>query len=155
LQDDWAAGDSETVEDVQSTYTDFIEMGSNGTFSSSGQIVLTHEIDNMTMSLAVENIPKIKAAYKNVLDVATCMNITYPYQEKTISFAAFGSSEASSVSSASGAASSVVAAASSAASSSGSSTAIAAAAASASSAGVQVSPNAAVLAVLAIAAYLF
>jgi hypothetical protein len=129
-------------------------MGSNGTFSSSGQIVLTHEIDNTTMSLAVENIPKIKAAYKNVLDVATCMNITYPYQEKTISFAAFGSSEASSVS-ASGAASSVVAAASSAASNSGSSTAIAAAAASASSAGVQVSPNAAVLALLAIAAYLF
>ncbi|KAI8874956.1 carbohydrate esterase family 4 protein [Backusella circina FSU 941] len=149
---DWAAGDTETVEDVQTTYSDFIEMGSNGTFATSGQIVLTHEIDNTTMSLAVENIPKIKAAYKNVLDVATCMNITYPYQEKTISFAAFGGSAVSNTTSSASSASSAVSGASS---SSGTTSAIAAAAASASSAGVQVSPNAAVLAVLAIAAYLF
>ncbi|EIE86678.1 hypothetical protein G6F46_007174 [Rhizopus delemar] len=78
---DWAAGDTETVEDVQATYDDFITMGTNGTFATSGQIVLTHEIDNTTMQLAVDNLAKIQKAYKNVIDVATCYNISYPYFE--------------------------------------------------------------------------
>ncbi|KAG1143743.1 hypothetical protein G6F37_008043 [Rhizopus arrhizus] len=78
---DWAAGDTETVEDVQATYDDYIAMGTNGTFATSGQIVLTHEIDNTTMQLAVDNLAKIQKAYKNVIDVATCYNISYPYFE--------------------------------------------------------------------------
>lgn len=56
-------------------------MGTNGTFATSGQIVLTHEIDNTTMQLAVDNLAKIQKAYKNVIDVATCYNISYPYFE--------------------------------------------------------------------------
>lgn len=56
-------------------------MGTNGTFATSGNIVLTHEINNETMSMAVENLPKIIAAYKQVIDVATCYNISYPYFE--------------------------------------------------------------------------
>ncbi|KAI9282589.1 chitin deacetylase [Sporodiniella umbellata] len=88
--DDWAAGSSKTLEQVKATYDDYVTMGTNGTFANSGQIVLTHEIDNTTMDLALEYLPKIKTAYKNILDVATCMNITYPYQEKTVSFAPFG-----------------------------------------------------------------
>lgn len=54
------------------------------------------------MELAVENIPKIKEAYKNVIDVATCMNITHPYMEENISWAAFGKSNSSDGTSASG-----------------------------------------------------
>jgi cobalamin biosynthesis Mg chelatase CobN len=87
--DDWAAGNSEPVSTVQQNYDDFIAMGSNGTFKQNGNIVLTHEIDNMTMSLAIKNLPQITKSYKNVMDVATCMNITYPYQEKTIKFPSF------------------------------------------------------------------
>ncbi|KAI8378455.1 chitin deacetylase [Blakeslea trispora] len=79
--DDWAADDGSTPEAVEKTYEDFIEMGNNGTFTESGNIVLTHEIDNVTMSLALEFLPKIKDAYKNILDVATCANITHPYFE--------------------------------------------------------------------------
>lgn len=56
-------------------------MGTNGTFANSGNIVLTHEINNNTMQLAVDYLPKIVSAYKQVLDVATCYNITYPYFE--------------------------------------------------------------------------
>lgn len=56
-------------------------MGTNGTFADSGNIVLTHEINNTTMSLAVEYLPQITSAYKQVIDVATCYNISYPYFE--------------------------------------------------------------------------
>ncbi|KAI8060254.1 chitin deacetylase [Gongronella butleri] len=87
--DDWAAGTTETVAQVQAAYDSFIQMGSNGTYATTGNIVLTHEIDNQTMQMAVENLPKIQAAYKHVVDVATCMNITYPYMETTVKFPSF------------------------------------------------------------------
>ncbi|KAI8092210.1 chitin deacetylase [Gilbertella persicaria] len=79
--DDWAAGDTTTVEAVEKTYQDYVDMGSNGTFANSGNIVLTHEINNTTMSLALEYLPKIQSSYKQVLNVATCANISYPYFE--------------------------------------------------------------------------
>lgn len=89
--DDWAAGTTVTVQQVQQNYQNFIQDGTNGTFARSGNIVLSHEINNMTMDFAIQNIPNIKKAYKNILDVATCMNITHPYVETSVSFAAFGS----------------------------------------------------------------
>ncbi|CAO3680042.1 unnamed protein product [Umbelopsis ramanniana] len=89
--DDWAAGTTVTVQQVQQNYQNFIQDGTNGTFASSGNIVLSHEINNMTMDFAIQNIPNIKKAYKNILDVATCMNISHPYVETSVSFAAFGS----------------------------------------------------------------
>jgi peptidoglycan/xylan/chitin deacetylase (PgdA/CDA1 family) len=78
---DWNAGVTETVAQVQSAYDQFIEMGKNGTFANTGNVVLTHEINNETMSLAIQNLPNIQAAYKQVIDVATCFNISYPYFE--------------------------------------------------------------------------
>ncbi|KAF7721518.1 hypothetical protein EC973_004544 [Apophysomyces ossiformis] len=93
--DDWAAGNSEPVSKIDQNYQDFVTMGSNGTFSKSGNIVLTHEIDNTTMQLALDYLPKIQQSYKHVLDVATCMNITYPYQEKVIAFKSFSDAIAS------------------------------------------------------------
>ncbi|KAG0170112.1 hypothetical protein DFQ28_003838 [Apophysomyces sp. BC1034] len=87
--DDWAAGLTETLAQVQGNYDAFIDMGKNGTFKAGGQIVLSHEINNTTMQLAVDNLPKILDAYEHVVDVATCMNITYPYQERTVAFFPF------------------------------------------------------------------
>lgn len=162
--DDWAAGSSETLETVQKTYEDFVAMGSNGTFKNSGQIVLTHEIDNTTMTLAMEFLPKIRAAYKNVLDVATCMNITNPYHESQVTMIPFNATEGSTSSAAP--ASSTAAAVSSAAAavaSDATETPAANAASSAAaivnnastSAGIQVGPNGLLMAAFAVAAYFF
>jgi len=102
---DWAAGSSVPVATVQQTYQDYITMGTNGTFATGGNIVLTHEIDNTTMSLALEYLPQIKAAYKNVIDVATCANITNPYSDSNITYLAFGATNATASASASAGAS--------------------------------------------------
>lgn len=64
-------------------------MGSNGTLATHGNVVLTHEIDNATMSLAISNLPNIMKNYKHVVDVATCNNITNPYQEDTVTLPTF------------------------------------------------------------------
>ncbi|KAG1227337.1 hypothetical protein G6F68_019607 [Rhizopus microsporus] len=64
-------------------------MGSNGTFANSGNIVLTHEINNMTMGFFLDHYTEIKKAYSHVMDVATCLNITNPYQETTVTFPTF------------------------------------------------------------------
>lgn len=89
--DDWAANTvaGVTTQTVNDNYESFIKMGSNGTFASSGNIVLSHEINNMTMDFFMKHYPEIKKAYKHVLDVATCMNITNPYQETTVTFPTF------------------------------------------------------------------
>lgn len=97
--DDWAAGTTVTVQQVQENYQNFITMGSNGTFANTGNIVLSHELNNMTMGFAETYIPQIKQAYKNVVDVATCMNITNPYVENTVTFPVFASTSSGSNSS--------------------------------------------------------
>lgn len=162
--DDWAAGSSETLETVQKTYEDFVAMGSNGTFKNSGQIVLTHEIDNTTMTLAMEFLPKIRAAYKNVLDVATCMNITNPYHESQVTITPFNATEGSTSSAVPVASSTAAAVSSAAAVASGAAGSPAANAASSAaaivnnastSAGIQVGPNGLLMAAFAVAAYFF
>ncbi|KAI8391656.1 chitin deacetylase [Radiomyces spectabilis] len=158
--DDWAAGSTKPLATVQQSYDDFIQMGSNGTFGTSGNIVLTHEIDNTTMQLAVENLPKIQKAYTHVLDVATCMNITHPYMEDTVTVKTFdevvGGKKASTSGAASSAASAssqpsngVVKAASASGSLSSSSSSSSADASPSNSAAFQVSPNMAAMAVMA------
>ncbi|CAO3607899.1 unnamed protein product [Cunninghamella echinulata] len=87
--DDWNSETPELLKKVQGAYDDFIKMGSNGTYATSGNIVLTHEINNTTMSLAMKNLPNIMKNYKHVVDIATCMNITNPYQETTVKFPTF------------------------------------------------------------------
>ncbi|KAI8061621.1 hypothetical protein BC940DRAFT_309977 [Gongronella butleri] len=86
--DDWAANSVPgiTPQTVQTNYQNFITMGTNGSFSAIGNIVLSHEINNMTMDFAITNYPQIKKAYKHILDVATCMNITHPYLEESITY---------------------------------------------------------------------
>ncbi|KAI7906998.1 uncharacterized protein BX663DRAFT_494459 [Cokeromyces recurvatus] len=79
--DDWSADSPATLQAVEQNYEDFIRMGTNGTFAESGNIVLTHEINNTTMSLALKYLPDIMSSYKQVISVATCHNISYPYFE--------------------------------------------------------------------------
>ncbi|KAJ2963553.1 hypothetical protein NQZ79_g1438 [Umbelopsis isabellina] len=105
---DWAAGDTEPIASVEAAYQAYIEMGTNGTFANDGNIVLTHEIDNTTMSLAMTYVPQIVKAYKNVLDIATCANLSQPYSDSDITYAAFGASNASTSAAASGSASGTV-----------------------------------------------
>jgi peptidoglycan/xylan/chitin deacetylase (PgdA/CDA1 family) len=78
-----------TSAQIEGNYQNFFNMGTNGTFANIGNIVLQHEINNYTMQMAIDNLPKIKAAYKNVVDVATCMNITHPYVEGSVSVIPF------------------------------------------------------------------
>ena len=89
--DDWAAGTTPgiTPQTVDQNYQNFISMGSNGSFVNSGNIVLSHEINNMTMDFAIQHYPAIKNAYTHVVDVATCMNISHPYIEQVITFPNF------------------------------------------------------------------
>nr|AAN65362.1 chitin deacetylase [Gongronella butleri] len=83
---DWQAGDGVPESTVQNTYNEFIQMGNNGSMASGGNIVLTHEINNTTMQLAVENIPNMLKSYKHVVNVATCMNITFPTWSRPVPF---------------------------------------------------------------------
>lgn len=100
---DWAAGTpGTTVDTVNQKYKDFIAMGTNGTMSTHGNIVLSHEINNMTMEFAMQHYPEIKAAYKHVTDVATCANISHPYFEKSITYPSFEESVTHNASTATG-----------------------------------------------------
>lgn len=55
-------------------------MNSNGIFGNSSNIILSHEINRMTMTFFMNHYEEIKKAYAHVLDVITCMNITNPNQ---------------------------------------------------------------------------
>ncbi|KAF0506319.1 chitin deacetylase [Gigaspora margarita] len=80
---------SETPDQIDANFQSFVNMGQNGTFANSGCIVLEHEINNGTMSKAIEWYPKIKSAYQYVVPIATCMNITQPYAETNYTYPSF------------------------------------------------------------------
>ncbi|KAG2233964.1 hypothetical protein INT48_006456, partial [Thamnidium elegans] len=88
---DWAANVQAgvTEQTVDDHYQEYIKMGTNGTFANSGNIVLSHEINAMTMNFFMKHYPAIKKAYTHVMDVATCMNITQPYAENAVVFPTF------------------------------------------------------------------
>jgi len=88
---DWAANvlPGVTTQTVDDYYNAYIEMGTNGTYASTGNIVLSHEINNQTMEFFMKHYPAIKDAYTHIVDVATCMNITQPYLEDVIQFPTF------------------------------------------------------------------
>lgn len=95
---DWAADvqPGVTQQTVEDNYHNYIDMGTNGSFATSGNIVLSHEINNNTMTHFMNNYPAIKKAYSHVMDVATCMNITNPYVENVVTFPTFDEAVANS-----------------------------------------------------------
>jgi len=74
---------------VDNNYQTFINRGLNGTYATHGTIVLSHELNQGTMDEAVKWYPNITKAYKFVVPVASCMNITQPYQESNITYPTF------------------------------------------------------------------
>lgn len=80
--DDWKNGiENVTSQTVDANYGDLIKAAQNGTFNSAGTIILTHELNNYTMSEAIRQYPALKAAFKNVIPVGVGYNVTQPYQE--------------------------------------------------------------------------
>ncbi|KAJ7431631.1 hypothetical protein B0H11DRAFT_844015 [Mycena galericulata] len=111
---DWEEGtNGVTAADVQANYDALISNATSGAFNSIGAIMLTHELTNFTMQMAIDNHPKLAAAFEHLVPIAVAQNRTQPYVETNYtvpSFAAYVSgrtvTNASDVSSASSAPSS-------------------------------------------------
>ncbi|GAA5876909.1 hypothetical protein JCM8547_006308 [Rhodosporidiobolus lusitaniae] len=66
---------------VQQNYDDILAAAANGTYKDKGTVVLTHELNNDTMSIGQSYLPKIQAAFDYVVPVGVCLNNTNPYSE--------------------------------------------------------------------------
>jgi peptidoglycan/xylan/chitin deacetylase (PgdA/CDA1 family) len=61
---DWEEGeDGYTVADVDANYQLLINNETSGNFGTAGAIMLTHELNNFTMSEAIKWYPQLKAAF--------------------------------------------------------------------------------------------
>jgi hypothetical protein len=61
---DWRVGiNNVTAADVDTDYQLFINNETAGNFNSAGGIMLTHELNNFTMSEAVKWYPALKSAF--------------------------------------------------------------------------------------------
>jgi hypothetical protein len=79
---DWRAGTANITDaDVDTNYQNLITMAQNGTFSTGGTIMLTHELNNFTMSEAVKFYDQLKSAFKYLVPMGVATNQTQPYVE--------------------------------------------------------------------------
>lgn len=60
-----------------------------GNFTREGAIILTHELNNATMSIARAQLPSLFGTFQHVMPVAACMNISRPYAEQSWTYATF------------------------------------------------------------------
>jgi hypothetical protein len=61
---DWRVGIGNiTTTDVDNAYNSFISSETSGTFNNVGGIMLTHELNNYTMSEAVKYYPQLKSSF--------------------------------------------------------------------------------------------
>ncbi|KAG7449836.1 glycoside hydrolase/deacetylase [Guyanagaster necrorhizus] len=87
---DWKAGTGNiTAATVDANYQALINNATSGTFSTQGTIMLTHELNNYTMSTAMKWYPQLKAAFQYLVPIAAALNITQPYVETNYSFPTF------------------------------------------------------------------
>ncbi|KAF8129025.1 carbohydrate esterase family 4 protein [Boletus edulis] len=87
---DWRANTGNiTVADVDANYQALIQGAQNGTFSNAGTIMLTHELNNFTMSEAVKFYNQLKAAFKHLVPIGVAVNISQPYVETNYSLPNF------------------------------------------------------------------
>ncbi|CAO1617378.1 unnamed protein product [Jaminaea pallidilutea] len=84
--DDWEIKPAGTLTraDIEKNYANII----NGVSDTTGNIVLSHEINADTMSIAMEQYPNITAKFDHVTPLTACMNWTNPYAED-ITYPAF------------------------------------------------------------------
>ncbi|KAJ7061020.1 carbohydrate esterase family 4 protein [Mycena amicta] len=79
---DWeVSSGAATPAQVQANYDALISAANSGTFNTAGAIMLTHELNNYTMQTAIDNYPKLSAAFKYIVPVGVAMNKTQPYVE--------------------------------------------------------------------------
>jgi len=85
--DDWNVqpGGSEPRSKIESNYQKIIKKG----YDSGSTIVLTHEIRGDTMQLFQDMYPQIRKAFKNVIPLTACLNVTTPYAEDNITYSVF------------------------------------------------------------------
>ncbi|EDR02485.1 carbohydrate esterase family 4 protein, partial [Laccaria bicolor S238N-H82] len=84
---DWKEGMPGVTEaTVDQNYQGLIDGANSGTFDSVGAIMLTHELNNYTMSEAIKWYPSLRAAFTVkffVVPVGVALNKTQPYVEST------------------------------------------------------------------------
>ncbi|KAJ7162769.1 carbohydrate esterase family 4 protein [Mycena crocata] len=83
---DWT---TEVPEIVQANYDGLLGNLSAGAFDTIGAIILTHELNNFTMQMAVENYPKLAAAFDHIVPISVAQNRTQPYVESNFSMPSF------------------------------------------------------------------
>ncbi|GAA5935124.1 uncharacterized protein JCM15063_003155 [Sporobolomyces koalae] len=67
---------------VRANYDAILAKQANGTYDQEGIVVLTHEIDGVTMEISQEYLPKMQAQFSGgVVPVGVCRNISQPYVE--------------------------------------------------------------------------
>jgi len=87
---DWQVGSTNvTAAQVDSNYQSLIQNAQNGVFNSAGAIILTHELNNFTMSEAIKFYPQLKAAFNAIVPVGVALNLTQPYVETNYSLPSF------------------------------------------------------------------
>jgi len=87
---DWRVGTGNITEaDVDNAYNLFISNLTAGTFNTAGGIMLTHELNNYTMSEAIKYYPQLKSSFSYLAPVGVCLNKTQPYVETNYSLPSF------------------------------------------------------------------
>jgi hypothetical protein len=85
--DDWRINTGTppiTAEQIDGNYQSLLNQLNNGTFDKRGTIMLTHELNNFTMSQAIKWYPQMKQAFAKIVPVASGYNWTHPYQENNV-----------------------------------------------------------------------
>ncbi|KAI8147218.1 hypothetical protein BJV82DRAFT_598198 [Fennellomyces sp. T-0311] len=67
---------------VDGYFEGWIDARKNGTDNQQGHIILEHELNNSTVSMAEKWLPELQQTF-NVVTVQQCMNITQPYWEES------------------------------------------------------------------------
>ncbi|SJX65300.1 related to Chitin deacetylase precursor (C-terminal fragment), partial [Sporisorium reilianum f. sp. reilianum] len=66
---------------MRQTYSSIISMATMAPAATGGIIVLEHELEQSAMNMSIEQYPAVKAAWKHVVPLNACLNITHPYPE--------------------------------------------------------------------------
>lgn len=74
-----------TKQQVTDNYNNII----NAVSSTTGNMVLTHEINGDTMQIAMDMYPNIAAKFDHIVPLTACMNWTSPYAEGNITYPNF------------------------------------------------------------------
>ncbi|KAK7461298.1 hypothetical protein VKT23_008477 [Stygiomarasmius scandens] len=87
---DWQAGQGGvTTDTVDGNYQSLVNDAIDGSFANAGAIMLTHELNNFTMSEAIKFYDQLADAFENIVPVGVAYNITQPYVETNYSQPAF------------------------------------------------------------------